>query len=492
MQDQIGDVMAFAREVKDEGVRHVVLLGMGGSSLAPEVFQRTFGNQAGYPELVVLDSTHPGAVRAVEKRINLSTTLFLVSSKSGTTTETVSFFRYFWHKVKLLEGERGKRFVAITDPGTPLDKLASDLSFRRVFHAPPDVGGRYSALSVFGLLPAALIGVDIRGVLDRARRMAEAWAFCVSEKDNPALALGAALGELALSGRDKVTFFASPCLTGFAPWIEQLIAESTGKDGKGIVPVVDEAAGPPEIYGADRVFVYLEMDGDKDEELAGKVAALETVGHPLARIRLSEKIEVGREFFRWEVAMAGAGAVLRIHPFDQPDVELAKELASRAMAEANRGAGEQRRRGAQQIAASEEKKLREVMSAWLATARPGDYIALQAYLNPTHDTMVALESIRVALRNRLSLATTLGYGPRFLHSTGQLHKGGPKKALILQLVDELGENLEVPETDYSFGSLIHAQALGDYQALERRGQRLLRVNLGRDVRSGLLHLYCQL
>ncbi len=489
MHDHLDDLARFADEVKAAGIRHVMLLGMGGSSLAPEVFQRTFGNAAGYPRLMVLDSTHPAAVRAVESQVSLKETLFLVSSKSGTTTETLSLFRYFWQRTGQVSQRPGEHFVAITDPETPLVRLARDRGFRRVFPAPPDVGGRYSALTVFGLVPAAVIGVDVRRLLDRAWRMAEASAFCVSCEENPGLVLGAALGELARAGRDKVTFFVSPSLDGFPSWIEQLIAESTGKDGKGIVPVVDESMAPPERYGNDRFFVYVKLLGDDTHDLDAKVSKLEASGHPVARIMVMEKADLGQEYFRWEVAVAAAGAVLGIHPFNQPDVQLAKELSQQAMARRRGREGEPGRgpeaEDQREVSSAQPDVLTQAIRAWLAQARPGDYVGIQAYLAPADSTTAALQTIRLTIRDRLGAATTLGYGPRFLHSTGQLHKGGPNTSLFLQIVDNPEDDVAVPETDYTFGALITAQALGDLQALQQRGRRVLRVNLGRDVAGGL-------
>ncbi len=483
--EDLDALVAFAEEVKAEGVRFAVLLGMGGSSLAPEVFQRTFGHRPDSPELIVLDSTHPLAVKAVLTRIDLSRTLFLVSSKSGTTLETLALFRYFWEKMGQVTDTPGRHFVAITDPGTPLEHLAEERGFRRLFEAPPEVGGRYSALSVFGLLPAALIGVDIHRLLDRARTMAVACASLVPAPENPGLVLGATLGELALAGRDKVTFLASPSLQAFPTWLEQLIAESTGKDGKGIVPVVDEPLASPEVYGDDRFFVHLGLQGEDQSALERRLKGLEDAGHPVARIPLTGKADLGQEFFRWEVAVAAAGAVLDLHPFNQPDVELAKALARKAMAEGGRGTGE---RGEGVVSAEEPEALARTLGVWLAKARSGDYVALQAYLAPTEETTAALQKIRLTLRDRLKLATTFGYGPRFLHSTGQLHKGGPNTGLFLQLLDEPTEDLPVPETGYTFGALIRAQALGDYQALKQRGRRVLRVQLNRDVAGGLARL----
>ncbi|MFQ5695406.1 MAG: bifunctional transaldolase/phosoglucose isomerase, partial [Terriglobia bacterium] len=484
MHEQLDALASFAEDVKKDGIRHAVLLGMGGSSLAPEVFQRTFGNARGYPELIVLDSTHPASVRAVAHRIDPARTIFLVSSKSGTTTETLSFFRTFWKQVAGVTKTPGRHFVAITDPGTPLEKLARERGFRRHFPAPTEVGGRYSALTVFGLVPAALIGVDVHRLLDRAWRMVESCAFCVSGSDNPGLALGATLGELARAGRDKVTFLTSPALASFPAWVEQLIAESTGKDGKGIVPVADEPLRSPGQYGADRLFVHLQLAGD-DSAREKTVAALEAAGHPVIRLTLKEKADLGQEFFRWQVAVAAAGAVLGIHPFNQPDVQLAKGLARKAMAGPG---GAQAGAAAEAVAASESDKLQQAVRKWLAAAGAGDYIGLHAYLEPTLEITAALAEMRGLLGARLPAATTLGFGPRFLHSTGQLHKGGPPSGLFLQLVDEPAEDLPVPETDYSFAALIRAQAQGDLQALAQRGRRVLRVNLGREVAGGLRHL----
>ena len=487
MHERLDDLDLFAQQARTEDIRHVVLLGMGGSSLAPEVLQQSFGHALGYPELIVLDSTHPAAVLAVEKGIDLLHTLFLVSSKSGTTSETLSFFRYFWERVSWSTKTPGRHFVAITDPGTPLEKLARERKFRRIFSSPADVGGRYSALSVFGLVPAALIGVDVHKLLDRAWRMAEASAFCVAGADNPGLTLGATLGELALARRDKVTFLAPSSLSSLPAWIEQLIAESTGKDGKGILPVVGEPLRSPDSYDGDRLFVHLWMERNGDAGLQKGAAALEAAGHPVVRLNLSEMADLGQEFFRWEVAIAAAGAVLGIHPFNQPDVQLAKELARQAMDQKGR-IGKKADSGAEPLKAARREELAQAMKTWLAQNRSGDYIAIHAYLAPTPESTAALQEIRAALGNQTRLATTVGYGPRFLHSTGQLHKGGPNTGLFLQLVDEPAEDLAVPETDYTFGTLIQAQAAGDFMALKQRQRRVLGVNLGRDVTDGLKQL----
>jgi transaldolase/glucose-6-phosphate isomerase len=482
MERQVAELRVCADKAKADGIKHVVLLGMGGSSLAPEVFQQTFGNAPGYPKLQVLDSTHPAAVKAVEARIDLAHTLFLVSSKSGTTTETNSFFFYFWNKLSQLKAEPGWHFIAITDPGTPLEKLARERNFRATFNAPEGVGGRYSALTVFGLVPAALIGVDVGAVLARARHMSEACGPNVSDAKNPGLMLGAALGELTLAKRDKVTFICSPSLMAFPSWVEQLIAESTGKDRKGIVPVANESSLAPDQYSTDRFFIYLRLEGDENHNIDRQVAALEANGHPAARIDLHDKRDLGQEFFCWEFAVAAAGAVLGINPFNQPDVQLAKDLAKKAMSESKAKNGVKLR---DEIAASDGATLREAVASWFAKKKNRDYVVVQAYVNPSAENSAQLRTICSSIQERLGVATTLGFGPRFLHSTGQLHKGGPNSALVLQIVDRPADNLPVPETNYTFDALIQAQALGDFTALKQRRRRILRVNLGNDTAGGL-------
>lgn len=481
MHEQLDDLHHMAEGLHAENVAHVVLLGMGGSSLAPEVFGATFGNGKGYPRLLVLDSTHPTAVRHVDGGIDPLRDVFVVSSKSGTTLETLSLFRTFWDRTRRTTDRPGRHFIAITDPGTPLQQLAEEREFRHVVLAPPDVGGRYSALSVFGLVPAALTGIDVHQLLDRAWTMAEASSFCIAEPDNPSLTLGAALGELALAGRNKVTFLTSPALEAFPAWLEQLIAESTGKDGKGLVPIAAEPLGEPEVYGRDRLFVSLTLDGEQSEAMERGLVSLEAAGHPVVRIALASKADVAQEMFRWEMAVAAAGAVIGVHPFNQPDVQLAKDLARSAMEGSGDPAdGEDE----DAIAVGEQDVLSRALAEWARPA-PGDYVAIQAYLAPGGQVTEALQRIRLALRDRLRVATTVGYGPRFLHSTGQLHKGGPNTGLFLQLIDAPEHDVAVPETDYGFAALIRAQALGDYGALRQRGRRVVRINLGGDVADGL-------
>jgi transaldolase / glucose-6-phosphate isomerase len=485
MHEELPRLLAFAQEVRAAGIRHVIVLGMGGSSLAPDVFGELFGGQAGFPELLVLDSTHPDAVRALRERIDLAHSLFLVSSKSGTTLEPNSFYRYFADAVRATGEEPGPHFVAITDAGTPLEKLATTDGFRATFRALPTVGGRYSALTMFGLVPAALAGVDVTALLDRAWTMSEACAATVPVPENPGLTLGAVIGELAAHGRDKLTFYASQNFAPFPIWVEQLVAESTGKIGKGIIPIVDEPRAGPEHYGADRLFVEIQEGGMPDADLAAHIARLDSAGFPIVRIRMPGAIEIGEEFFRWEMSVASAGAIIGIDPFDQPDVELAKDLARQAMAApAGGGAGA----NVTTVSVDDAEVLAAAARAWRDSAKPGDYIGIQAYLAPTQETTAALAQMRARLLDRLNVATTFGYGPRFLHSTGQLHKGGPNSGMFLQIIDTPNVDVPVPGMDYTFGTIIRAQSLGDYLALKQKGRRLLRVNVGSDALRGIERL----
>ena len=486
-QRELDDLQSFSEEVKEEGVKHVVLLGMGGSSLAPKVFQNTFGNAPGYPELIVVDSTHPDFVRAIEDENDPLQTLFLVSSKSGTTLETLSFFRHFWGRVSQVDSNPGRHFVAITDPDTSLMKLAEERNFKRVFQAPSDLGGRYSALTVFGLVPAALIGMKIHHLLSRARIASENCAFKVPEQKSPCLILGATLGELAKAGRDKVTLITSPSISSFPKWLEQLIAESTGKDGKGIIPIVDEPLLSPEFYGNDRLFVYLLLEEENGVELEEHLMAVEAAGHPTVRINLAKKDDIGQEIFRWEVAVAAAGALLGVHPFIQPDVEISKKLARQVM-EKGSSLVKPDEEDAETLSVEEPEPLTKALKFWLSQIREGDYVSIHAYLPPTPETTDAIQKIRLEILKRVRLATIQGYGPSFLHSIGQLYKGGPNTGLFLQLVDEPEKDLPVPETNYSLNGIIQAQALGDYKALKQRGRRVLRVNLKKDVAGGLERL----
>lgn len=480
MAGRLAAIVSFAAEIKAEGFRHIVLLGMGGSSLGPDVFRKTFGRKPGYPEMLVLDSTHPAAVAAVEKKIDLRHTLFVVSSKSGTTIEPLSFFRYFWAAAGRAVPEPGRHFIAVTDPGSFLSGQARERQFRRVFLADPGVGGRFSAFTEFGLVPAALIGVDVPRLLERGRDEAERHRPSSRIEEAPGLRLGAALGETGRR-RDKLTILTSPRLRSFPDWLDQLIAESLGKDGRGVLPIAGEAAVPAADYGDDRMFAALLLDGDDNAEIVKRLDALEKRDFPVIRIRLADVYDLGREIYRWEIATAAAGAVLGVHPFNQPDVELAKDLARKAMAG---GAGA----GAADGGISAAGEAPRALSDFLAQTGSGDYVALQAYLNPDESAAKGLEELRQTILEKTRRATTLGFGPRFLHSTGQYHKGGPNEGLFIQLVDEPAADLPVPETDFTFGKLIRAQADGDAQALRAAGRRVLRIDLGRDIVGGLASL----
>ena len=475
--EQLPAIRAFAEEAR-AGTDRVVLLGMGGSSMAPEVFANTFGSAPGHPLLTVLDSTHPEAVRAVSAGIDPARTLFLVASKSGGTIETLSLFRHFWGVVSSVHDRPGDRFVALTDPGSGLDALAAERRFRRVFATPPEVGGRYSALTPFGLVPAALIGVDIESLQAKARVMADECGPDRPAATNPGLRLGAVMGESALAGRDKLTYICSPAVAAFGAWVEQLVAESTGKDGTGIVPVAGEPLGDPKSYGEDRLFVFMALEGDESSDWEAAQAGLRRRGHPIVGITLHHLDELGAEMFRSEMAVASAGSILGINPFDQPDVQVAKDLARRAMSPEGLGGGVAE-------TSSDSPRLAGALRTWAAMIEPGDYIGLHAYLPMDGPATPVLESLVPLLRDRYRVPVTLGYGPRFLHSTGQLHKGGANNGVFLQLVDSPGPDIEVPEADFSFGELLEGQAAGDYQALTGRDRRVLRVRLSGDVRSGL-------
>jgi transaldolase / glucose-6-phosphate isomerase len=492
MGDTLEDLRRFAEQVVSGGFTDVVLLGMGGSSLAPEVFQRVFGPPEGVRggplRLTVIDSTDPDMIRRRTEALDLDATLFIVSTKSGGTVETLSAFKHFFNQVAVRKGAdgAGEHFVAITDPGGALDDLARKHGFRRIFLNDPNVGGRYAALSYVGLVPAVLLGVDPSLLLERAATAAcnAAGANCPKAGDNDAARLGAILAEGVRGGRDKLTLSASPGIESLGDWIEQLVAESTGKDGTGILPVVGEPLGSPEVYGDDRLFVDLALAGDESREQA--LAALAGAGHPVVRMRLRDRYDLARQFFLWEMATAVAGARMGIHPFDQPNVEAAKNVARRMVAAfAESGALPE---GDASPAAA------ETLEAFLAETVPGDYVALQAYVEPSRETDRALDALRLAIRRRFRVATTVGYGPRFLHSTGQLHKGDGGRGRFVQLVSRAGSDLPVPDeaggdtSSLSFQVLKLAQALGDARALADAGRRLVRFDLGRDVVGGLERL----
>ena len=469
MRQDLPLLTSLAETVRGEGYGHVALLGMGGSSLGPEVLRQTFGSAPGYPELLVLDSTIPAWIEAVAHAIDPRRTLFLVSSKSGGTIETLSLYRYFRDLVGAAAGDSktGMNFVAITDPGAPLETLARDQGFRRVFANPADIGGRYSVLSYFGLVPAALIGMDVRALLERADAMSAACAASVPVQDNPGTHLGAVMGGAAVEGRNKLTLLTSPSIGSFGLWVEQLIAESTGKEGAGIVPIAGEPApSSPDFYGNDRLFAYLRVEDDDNSELEAQVNALEAAGHPVVRLDLADRLDLGAEFFRWEFATAVAGAVMGIHPFDQPDVQQAKDLTDQVL---------QERQSAGALPAPEAP--RSVENLLSDAGEEGGYVAIMPYVHGTAEIEAAFDSLRRRILERKRLPTTLGYGPRFLHSTGQLHKGGPATGYYLQITAERRRDLQVPEAPYTFGALADAQALGDLRALKAKGRRAAAVRL---------------
>lgn len=475
MREQTPAMQALAQEVRDAGIRHVVLLGMGGSSLGPEVLRQTFGSAPGYPELIVLDSTVPGWVQSVTDAIDPAHTLFLVSSKSGSTTEPNMFYAYFRGLVEKAAGKdgAGQHFIAVTDAGTSLEKLAIDQGFRRVFANPPAIGGRYSVLSYFGLVPATLIGLDLSKLIDRADRMREETFSNVTVQENPGAWLGAVMGVLAQQGRDKLTLVTSPSIGSFGLWVEQLIAESTGKEGLGIIPVAGEPLTSPNHYGGDRLFVYLRLDGDNNDESDRAVQAIQESGQPLVRLNLMDKYDVGAEFFRWEMATAVAGSILGINPFDQPNVQAAKDMTDSVLGQFER---------------SGELPPMEASSSLgdlLSQAGPGDYLVIMAYIRQTPQVDQALDDLRRKVTARHGIATTMGYGPRFLHSTGQLHKGGPGSGLFLQLTGEHAHDLTIPGAPYTFGVLADGQAVGDLRALLASLRRAVRVDLGTNPEAAI-------
>ncbi|HVR03517.1 MAG TPA: bifunctional transaldolase/phosoglucose isomerase [Polyangia bacterium] len=489
MQTKLGELAAFAAEVRAAGFTDAVLLGMGGSSLAPEVLSRTFAGRQDGLRFHVLDNTDPAAVLAVDRAVEGRKTLFIVASKSGGTIEIQAFERHFWQRtLAQAEGDvarAGPCFIAITDPATRLGQLAEEKKYRRVFVNAADIGGRYSALSYFGLVPGALLGADIEGVVATAVEMAAASSPVVPAPDLAALRLGVIMGVAAQNGRDKLTLVTSPELASLGSWIEQLVAESTGKEGRGVVPVDLEPVGAPADYGDDRLFVYIRL-GDGDASQSRAVGALEKAGHPVVYLALESRAALGREFFRWEVATAVAGAVLGVNPFDEPNVTEAKLATSAllaALAQSPPGAGK--------LPHPEDVCLPddlERLRAHFATATPADYVALCAYFARSDARDALLTKLRLACRARGKNATTVGYGPRFLHSTGQLHKGGANNGVFLQLTAEAAHDVPIPGEAYTFATLRDAQALGDLQVLRRRGRRALRVTLGADVDAGLATL----
>jgi transaldolase / glucose-6-phosphate isomerase len=456
MLEHAGELHEFAEKAKADGLEHAVLLGMGGSSLGPEVIRRSYGDVPGGMRLHVLDSTDPGTVLATERAIDLDKTLFIVSSKSGGTVETLSHMHYFYERT----GGDGSRFCAVTDPGSPLVDIARERGFRHVFENDPDIGGRYSVLSYFGLVPAALMGVNVEAMLHRAQVAEQNCAQYDSPQSNSGLWLGCLEGELALRGRDKLTFVVSEPISSFGLWVEQLIAESTGKEGRGILPVADEPLGDPDVYGDDRVFAYLRNEDEPDEELDAAIETLGRAGHPTVTGRITGgSSDLGRIFFFAEFATAVVGWALGINSFDQPNVQEAKDNTARILKEG--------------LPDEDPGSLDEL----LAGAAPPKYIAILGYLTPSEEYDDAARELRAALRERTKCATTFGYGPRYLHSTGQYHKGGPANGLFIQLYQPGTEDVEIPEAGYSFEHLKNAQALGDMKTLRAHGLQVVRIEV---------------
>jgi len=490
----------FAAEVKKAKFKHVLLLGMGGSSLCPEVLRMTFGKVAGFPELHVLDSTDPTQIKAIEKKLDLKTTLCIVSSKSGGTLEPNIFKQYFFERVKKAVGEKlvGSRFIAVTDPGSKMQQVAETDKFWKIFAGVPSIGGRYSALSNFGMVPAAAMGLDVGKFLKGTHEMVNACGANSAADANPGVILGTILGVAANHGRDKITIITSPGVFDLGAWLEQLIAESTGKIGKGIIPVDREKLAKPDTYGSDRVFAYLQLANKTNKAQDAAVAALEKAGHPVIRITLPNVYTLGQEFFRWEIATAVAGSIIGINAFNQPDVEASKietkkltsqyESTGSLPAESPFFTSKDAKLFADErntAALSGGKTLGEVLKTHLSRIGAGDYFAVLGYIPMNAENEKALQAIRHSVRDSKRVATCLGFGPRFLHSTGQAYKGGPNSGLFLQITCDDASDLAVPGQKYTFGIVKAAQARGDFAVLAERGRRALRVHLGKNLKSGL-------
>jgi transaldolase / glucose-6-phosphate isomerase len=497
------EVDQLVKSVKADKYKFVVLLGMGGSSLCPEVSKETFGSKAGYPQLFVLDNTDPAAIKNVEDQIDLAKSLFIVSSKSGTTTETLSFYRYFYEQTGKVVGENvGEHFVAVTDPGTPLVTDAHDHNFRHVFENPIEFGGRYSALSFFGLVPMALIGVDIKKILNNAHQMMISCGQFVTAEANPGVSLGTLLGVNYKLGRDKVTFVLSKSISAFGLWVEQLIAESTGKTGKGLLPVEGEKLGAPVSYSNDRVFVHIYAEDDEYKGDVRKLAALEKEGHPVVRISIKDKLALGAEYLRWEIATATAGVVMGIDAFNQPNVAESKNNTKELLEEwkqkgsfsegdpvvEKEGISIYCNQSADWLFEEHRKNVKDFFGTYLKQSKSPDYFSILAYFLQTPARHRFLQSIRFGVKDKFKVATTLGYGPRYLHSTGQLHKGGANTGVFIILTADAQEEIQIPGSPYGFATLQRSQALGDLRSLNNKERRVIRIHLGSDIEGGLKKL----
>jgi transaldolase / glucose-6-phosphate isomerase len=500
-------LVELAEEIEAENISHALLLGMGGSSLCPEVLSRTFGRMRDFPELLVLDSTDPAQIKSIESKIDVKKTLFIVSSKSGSTLEPNIFKQYFFERAKQASGaERaGRQFIAITDPGSKMQAVAEGDKFRRIFFGVPSIGGRYSALSNFGLVPAAIMGLDIKKFLDRTEEMVQTCASSVPVKDNPGVVLGIVLGVLAKNGRDKITVITSPGIADLGAWLEQLLAESTGKQGRGIIPVDRERIGAPDVYGNDRVFTYVRLESAPDTDQDAKVAALERAGQPVVRISLRDTYDLGQAFFRWEIATAVAGSIIGINAFNQPDVEASKDATRNLTSEYEKTGSlppekpffeekgiklfsDDKNIAALNQSAGATKSLAAYLRAHLGRLKAGDYFAALAFMEMSAGHEESLQRIRHTVRDKKKVATCLGFGPRFLHSTGQAYKGGPNTGVFLQITCDDAADIPVPGQKYTFGVVKAAQARGDFAVLVERNRRALRVHLDADVRAGLAAL----
>jgi transaldolase / glucose-6-phosphate isomerase len=503
-QDQLQKI---AKEVQQRGFQHVLLLGMGGSSLCPEVLRMTFGRLTHYPTLHVLDSTDPAQVKAFEHLIDIPKTLFIVSSKSGSTLEPNIFKQYFFKRTEQAVGvtKVGSQFIAITDPGSKMQQLAEADRFLHIFYGRPSIGGRYSALSNFGMVPAAVMGLDTKKFLARTAEMVRACGASVAVADNPGASLGVVLGTAANAGRDKVTIITSPGISDLGAWLEQLLAESTGKIGKGVIPVDRESLAAPEAYGNDRVFVYVRLESGADADQDAKVAAIEKAGHPVVRIAMADVYDLGAEFFRWEIATAVAGAIIGINAFNQPDVEASKSATKSLTSEYEKNGSLPAEKpviedagvklftddiNAAELAkaARGDQSLAGYLKAHLGRIKEGDYFAVLGYIQMNAEHEHSLQTLRHAVRDKKGVATCLGFGPRFLHSTGQAYKGGPNSGVFLQITCDDSVELPVPGQKYTFGVVKAAQARGDFQVLADRGRRALRVHLGSNLKAGLATL----
>jgi transaldolase/glucose-6-phosphate isomerase len=499
----ISALQEIAADIKKAGFQDALLLGMGGSSLCPEVLRRTFGKIEGYPELHVLDSTDPAQIKALEARVDLSSTVCIVSSKSGSTLEPNIYKQYFFERIKEKVGdaEVGNRFIAITDPSSKMQGVAERDKFRKIFAGIPSIGGRYSALSNFGMVPAAIMGIDVSKFLTSTAEMVKACGAASPADANPGVLLGLIMGVAAHLGRDKMTIAASPGISDLGAWLEQLIAESTGKLGKGIIPVDREPLAKPDTYGNDRVFAYLRLETAPNKPQDSAIDALEAAGHPVVRITVDNIYNLGQEFFRWEIATAVAGAIIGINAFNQPDVEASKIETKKLTSEYEKsgklpdespffeGDGIKLYADEKNTEALKGRpRLVEVLKAHLGRIGAGDYFALLGYITMNDANEKALQAIRLAVRDKKKVATVLGFGPRFLHSTGQAYKGGPNSGVFLQITCDDAVDLPVPDQKYTFGVVKAAQARGDFAVLAERGRRALRVHLGKDVAAGLATL----